>query len=84
MGLPSLDQGWVGREVQPKLRDEIRLGMGYASLSHGVDLRCYRTGILRRGALTGMGREFAFRVHLREQTVRSISADGARCSPKKQ
>lgn len=57
--------------------------MGYASLSSRVDPQCCRTGVLRREQLTGMGREFAFRVNLAEQTVQSISADGARSSPKK-
>jgi len=56
--------------------------MGYDNLSHGARLRCCRTGILR-GVLMGMGREIAFRVYLPEQTVRSLSADGAQRSPKK-
>lgn len=57
--------------------------MGYANLSCRVDPRCRGTGVFRREQLMGMGREFAFRVNLPEQTVQSISADGAESSPKK-
>lgn len=57
--------------------------MGYASLRCRVGLWYCRTGVLRRGVLMGMEREFAFRINLPEQTVQNISADGAWRSPKK-
>lgn len=69
-----------GKEVQSKLRDEIRWGMDRAGLSPRAGVRCCRTGVLRRR--TGMGREFALELVYQGRLFRAFQLV-VHCAPQR-
>lgn len=69
-----------GREVQSKLRDEIRLAYGLCWIQPWSWCSVLQNRSFKKK--DRYGERVCFRVNVPGQTVQSISASGARCSPK--